>query len=382
MAVTAWHPGPVTHAPTLPAPRFSDPADAPALRWGVLAPGWIAANFARAVHAHTTQRIVAVGSRTASRAAEFAARFEIPRAHGSYDAVLLDPEVDVVYIASPHSEHREQALAAIASGKHVLVEKAFTRNAAEAREVVAAARSAGVFAMEAMWSRYLPHTDVLRQLLDDGALGQVRHVRADFGSRADVDPGHRLLDPALAGGVLLDLGVYPLAFASFVARHSGAGELPRAVVGPQAAAAGPSGGSTVALRPDGLQVTGELAATGVDAQVSIQAAVGPLHASLFTTMFAETPQTALVAGSTGRVELGPQFFAPTSLTLHQGGGTATWDDNRVQGLDGLCFQAAALARYVTEGLGESPLQPLDETIAVLETADAVRAALGVRYPGE
>lgn len=374
----------MTHAPTLPQPRFPDPAAAPPLRWGLLAPGWIASNFARALHSHSSQRIVAVGSRTGSRAEEFAARFEIPRAHEGYDAVLEDPRVDVVYVASPHSEHRDHALAAIAAGKHVLVEKAFTRNASEAREVVAAARSAGVFVMEAMWSRYLPHTDVLRQLFDDGALGQVRHVRADFGSRADVGPGHRLLDPALAGGVLLDLGVYPLAFASFVARHSGLGRLPSAVTRSSSSAGAPS--STSAASPtgprEGLQVTGELATTGVDAHVSIQAAVGGMHAALFTSMLAQSPQTALVAGTEGRAETGPQFFAPTSLTVHLEGGVATWDENVVRGLDGLCFQAAALARYVTEGLGESPLQPLEETIGVLEVVDAVRAELGVRYPGE
>ncbi|MDQ2624839.1 MAG: Gfo/Idh/MocA family oxidoreductase [Actinomycetota bacterium] len=351
----------MTAALSLPSPRHPDPTDAPALRWGIIAPGWIASHFARAIHAQSTQRAVAVGSRTLARAEEFAARFEIPRAHGGYDAVLADPDVDVVYVASPHSEHRDQALAAIAAGKHVLVEKAFTRNAAEAREVIEAARAAGVLVMEAMWSRYLPHTDVVRQLLDDGALGDVHRVEADFGSRAEVGPDHRLLDPALAGGVLLDLGVYPLAFASFVARHSGAGALPTG---------------------EGLQVTGELAPTGVDAQVSVQIAVGRLHASLFTTMLAETPQTALVAGSLARVSLGPKFYLPGPVTLSRGDASATWDQNRVTGLDGLAFQAAALARFVAEGRTESPLEPLDETLAILETADAIRSAIGVRYPGE
>lgn len=351
----------MTTALSLPHPRHPDPADAPALRWGILAPGWIASNFARAVHTHTAQRVVAVGSRSASRAEEFAARFEIPRAHEGYEAVLADREVDAVYVASPHSEHREQALAAIAAGKHVLVEKAFTRNAAEAREVIAAGRAAGVLVMEAMWSRYLPHVDVLRQLLDDGALGDVHRVEADFGSRAQVPPTHRLLDPALAGGVLLDLGVYPLAFASFVARHAGAGPLPAGA---------------------GLQVAGALAPTGVDAQVSLQIAVGHLHAALFTTMLAETPQTATVSGSLARVALGHKFYAPGPLTLTRGTETVTWDENRIVDLDGLAFQAAALARFVAEGRTESPLQPLAETLEILEVADAARATLGVRYPHE
>jgi len=357
-SLRACHSGSVTL--TLPAPRHPDPAEAPGLRWGILAPGWIASNFARAVHSHSSQRVVAVGSRSRARAEEFASRFEIPRAFEGYESVLDDPEVEVVYVASPHSEHREQALAAIAAGKHVLVEKAFSRSAAEAREVVEAGSAAGVLVMEAMWSRYLPHMDVLRQLLEDGALGAVHRVEADFGSRAEVGPEHRLLDPALAGGVLLDIGIYPLAFASFVARHSGAGRLP----------------------VEGLQVAGALAPTGVDAQVSIQLALGSLHASLFTTMLAETPRRALVAGSRARVDLGQSFYQPGPVTLTRGGESASWDENLVQGLDGLAFQAAALARFVAEGRTESPLQPLEETVAVLEVADAVRAELGVRYPGE
>jgi predicted dehydrogenase len=350
----------------LPAPRFPDPADAPPLRWGILAPGWIAGMWAETVLANTNQRIVAAGSRSAERAARFAAQHGIERSYGSYAQLVEDPEVDVVYVASPHSEHREQALLAIAAGKHVLVEKAFTRNAAEAAEVVAAARAAGVFVMEAMWTRYLPHTDVVRQLLDDRALGDVHLVTGDFGVLADPDPTHRLLNPELAGGVLLDLGIYPLAWAQLVAGHAGG-----------------AGATALAVEPASIQATGVLAPTGVDAQALVQLGwASGVQAQVFTTMLGATAQTGTVTGSRARLELGGEFFTPTSVTMVAGDERVTWDDNRITGHAGLCFQAAALARYVAEGRTESPLQPLDETVAVLRTADEVRRQLGVVFPGE
>ena len=184
---------------TLPEPRTPDPADAPALRWGILAPGHIAGHWATALREHTRQRLVAIGSRSPERAAAFARDHGVDRVHSSYEALVGDPAVDAVYVASPHSHHRDHALLALRAGKHVLVEKAFTRNAAEARELVAAASQAGLLLMEAMWTRYLPHMDVVRRALEDGLLGDVHRIVADYGVRAEHDPSHRLLDPALAG---------------------------------------------------------------------------------------------------------------------------------------------------------------------------------------
>ncbi|MFI2754055.1 Gfo/Idh/MocA family protein [Cellulomonas sp. P22] len=343
----------------LPTPRDADPLLAPKLRWGIVAPGWIAGRFTTTVHAHTGQRVVAVGSRSVERGEAFAREHGVDRVHPSYEQLVEDPDVDVVYVASPHSHHREQALLAIAAGKHVLVEKAFTRNAAEAREVVAAARAAGVLLMEAMWSRYLPHADVVRRLLEDGAVGDVRLVTGDYGVRTDPPAGHRLLDPALAGGVLLDLGIYPLSFASFVARHAGLGA------------------------PTAVHAAGLLAPTGVDAQATVLLDhSGGAQAQVFTSMLTETSRTGSVAGSAGRIELGPDFYAPASVTLVADGRRLVWDEDPLRGHDGLCYQAAALARYVGEGRTESPWQPLDETVAVLETADEVRRQLGVVLPGE
>ena len=339
---------------SLPIARTADPMDAPSIRWGILAPGRIAGSFADALARQTRGRVVAVGSRSLDRAQAFAARHAADRAYASYEQLVADPEVDAVYVASPHSEHAAQALLAIEAGKPVLVEKPFTRNAVEADRVARAARSAGVLAMEAMWTRFLPQTDVIRQLLADGALGEVITVLADHGQIFDVDPSSRLFDPALAGGALLDLGIYPLSFASLV-------------LGP----------------PDSVVAAGSLTDTGVDAQVTMVLTRGQAQAGLNTTLLAKTPTTASISGTLAALELAGPFYAPGEMTL-----TATDGRRLVRPVDpvlghlGMSFEAAHLATLITQGATESPLLTLDETISVLRTIDDVRHRLGVRFPGE
>ncbi|MCU1576058.1 MAG: oxidoreductase [Leifsonia sp.] len=335
----------------LPQPRFPDPRDAPSLRWGILAPGAIANDFVDSLRAHTGQRVVAVGSRNADRAAAFAARHEIARSYGSYEELVADPEVDVVYVASPHSEHTAHALLAIGAGKHVLVEKPMAATAAEAQEIVDAARAAGVFAMEAMWTRYLPQTDIARQLLEAGALGEVRVVTADFGGAAEFDPTSRMFDPRLAGGALLDIGVYPVSFASFA---MGA--------------------------PTSVIASGELAPTGVDAQAAL-ILTGPTGAQalLSTSVLARTPWTASIAGTLGRIDIHSPFWCASGVTVHDidGNFIGTWrDESGRPDRQGMCYQAAALARYVAAGLTESPLHSLDETVSIIATIDEARRQLG------
>ena len=339
---------------SFPTSRVPDPMAAPPLRWGVLAPGGIAGAFVDAIHRNTRQRLVAVGSRSQERAQAFARSHGGERAYGSYEQLVSDPDVDAVYVASPHSEHRAQALLAIAAGKPVLVEKAFARNAAEAQEVADAARRQGVLAMEAMWTRYLPQTDVMAQLIADGALGTVTTVLADHGQHFVEDPASRLFDPDLAGGALLDLGVYPVSFASFVL------------------------GS-----PDTITATGSLTGTGVDAQVSIALAAGDAQATINTTLLARTPTRASISGTSATIEVSGPFYGPAVLTLTSN------DDRRlvresdpITGHHGLCFEAAHLATLVAEGATESSLLPLDETVSVMRTLDEVRRQIGVEYPGE
>ncbi len=338
----------------LPPARTPDPSDAPTLRWGVLAPGRIAGAFVDAVRRHTRQRVVAAGSRSAERAAAFAAEHGIDRAHSSYDQLVADPEVDIVYVAAPHSRHRALALLAIAAGKHVLVEKPFARNASEAAEVIAAARSAGVAAMEAMWTRFLPQSDVIRQLLADGVLGEVTTVLADHGQYFDVDPTSRLFAPELAGGAMLDLGVYPVSFAS-----------------------------SVLGTPDAVTAVGDRTGTGVDAQVSMVLVSGAAQACLNTNLRARTPTTASISGTAARLEIGDPFYAPAPFTVtSRTGEVLARDRDPVTNHLGMCYEAAHLATLVAEGRTESPLYPLDETVGVLGTIDEVRRQVGVAYPGE
>lgn len=329
-----------------------DPRSAPAVRWGILGAGGIASVFTEAVTAHTQSAVVAVGSRAQGRADEFAARHAIGRAHGSYESLVADPEVQVVYVASPHSEHLEHALLAIAAGKHVLVEKAFTVNAAEAERVLDAARAAGVFVMEAMWTRFLPHVVVMRDVLARGEIGEPVGVIADHGQNMGHHPAtHRLHDRELAGGALLDLGVYPVSFA-----HDLFGA------------------------PDRVRAVGALTPTGVDGQVSIALGFAAVQASLHTTLHANTATTAVVFGTHGRMEIEGRFYAPTRFTVVRDDGRRWTYDGIVDA--GMQYEAAEVARCVTEGLSESPLMTWQGTLDVMRTMDEIRHQIGLVYPSE
>lgn len=338
---------------SLPQPRTPEPADAPPLRWGVLAPGGIARTFTRAVHGRTSQRVVAAASRSHERAQAFANEFGVSRAYGSYRDLVVDDDVDAVYVSSTHNAHLELALLAIRAGKHVLVEKPAGFSAGEAQHMSDAARDAGVFLMEAMWTRYLPHMDVARQLLESGALGDVRLVTADFGVRAPYDPASRMYDPAKAGGSLLDLGVYPISFAQFA--------LPALNHDPR------------------IHVAGSLSPTGSDAQVSlILEADASSHALVHVGVEARTPWTATISGTAGRIEIDTPFWSPSALTFFPEGG----EPERYPGHptitdgDGMAFEAAAFARYIADGLDDSPLHPFSEAVATLQIIDEARRQLG------
>lgn len=345
----------------LPASTVPDPATAPALRWAVIGPGGIARHFSRTLHAATASRVVAAASRSRDRAKAFAADVLGPDAASSsispFDsipAMLEAGGVDAVYVASPHAQHAEHALAAIEAGFPVLVEKAFARNAAEARQVLDAARARGVLAMEAMWTRFLPQSDVLRQVVSAGMLGELVLVRADHGQHFDVDDSHRLRAPELAGGALLDLGVYPLSFAQMLL-----GDL------------------------SDLAATGSLTSTGVDADAIVLArGASGAHAILDSTQRTRTATTAEVAGTHGTARLSGPFYAPGSLTvsLHDGR-TATFEHPGHRDR-GMAYEAAEFARRFTAGETESPLMPWSDTLSVMEAMDEVRAQLGVVFPGE
>ncbi|GEL95304.1 Gfo/Idh/MocA family protein [Cellulomonas composti] len=332
--------------------RTEDPRTAPPIRWGILGPGRIASAFADAVAQHTRAQLVAVGSRHRDRAQRFATAHGIPTTHVGYDRLVEDPHVDVVYVATPHSQHLEHALLAIRAGKHVLVEKAFTRNTGEAEQVFAAAREAGVFVMEAMWTRFLPHVAALHQVIDAGEIGEIVSLTADHGQPMAFDPASRLYAPELAGGALLDLGVYPVSFA-----HDLLGV------------------------PDRVHAIGALTSTGVDGQISIVLEYGErAQASLSTTLWAKTPTVAHISGTEGYVEVAGNFYGPSSFRVQRLDGRVWTFDQ--PGTKGLQYEAAEVARRVAAGEVESPRMSWQGTLDVMRTLDEVRRAVGVVYPGE
>jgi len=319
------------------------------IRWGFLGAGGIAAAMAADLH-HGNNTLYAVAARDADRAAAFAARFGASHSHGDYRAVIEDPDVDIVYVATTHPFHREQALMAIDAGKPVLIEKPLTLNAAQAREVITSARDKGVFAMEAVWMRANPLILKAQEMVARGVIGDVVSVHADFSIGLDFDPTHRLYDLANGGGALLDLGVYPMHFASMFLG-----------------------------RPDTQQVLGTLSPTGSDATVALQwgYASGAI-AQLRCATTALTPGRATIAGTAGSISVEPWFLNPERLVL-----TTRDGESRIDG-EGTAYgpQIEEVERCLREGLLESPLAPQADTIAILELIDQARADLGVRYPGE
>lgn len=342
----------------LPAPDVPDPRTAPALRWGVVSPGGIAGKFTASVHAGTVSRVVSVCSRSQERAERFAAEHgseETPiRAFDDLGAMLAAGGLDAVYVASPHAQHHELARPVLEAGIPVLVEKAFALNIRQAQDLLDLARERGVLGVEAMWTRFLPQMDVLAQVISSGMLGEVVTVCADHGQSFPVDPSHRLYAPELGGGALLDLGVYPISFAQAIL-----GDL-----------------SDLAIR-------GTLTSTGVDAELALvgRGARGG-RAVLTSTLRSRTPTEAWVAGTEGCARLSGPFYAPGTLTVELADGRTATFEHPGDGELGMAYEAAEVARCLAAGLTESPRMTWDDTLSVMATMDAVRAELGVVYPGE
>lgn len=323
------------------------------VRWGILGTGWMAGRFVSDLVRLPDAEVVAVGSRTEAAAVRFADRHAIPRAHGSWAGLLADDRVDVVYVATPHSTHHAAVVSCLDAGRPVLCEKPFTLNAAEAADLVARARSTGLFLMEAMWMRCVPAIRRLVELVRDGAVGEPRLLQADFGLVAPVDPGHRLRDPALGGGALLDLGVYPVTLAHLL-------------LGP----------------PESVTAVATLSPYGIDETTAMLLGhSGGALATLSCSIVADTPWTATVCGSAGRIELGRGFFRPAVMTLYPADGEPRLVEVPFEG-EGFVHEAVEVMRCLRAGLTESPLATAADTIAVLRTLDAVRARTGVRYQAD
>ncbi len=324
------------------------------VRWGILATGGIAERFTTDLLTLDDAEVVAVASRSEAPAKAFAERFGIPRAYGEWAGLFADEDVDVVYVATPHHAHRTAAGLALEAGKAVLCEKALTLNAREAAELVALARDRGLFLMEAMWMYCNPMIRRIAELVRDGAVGEVRTVQADFGLAGPFPADHRLRDPKTGGGALLDLGVYPVSFAQLLL-----GE------------------------PDSVQAHALLSPEGVDLNTGMLLGWSGTGASalLSCSIAADTPLTASVTGSLGRIDVPRGFFFPERFTLHREGAEP---EEFVAEADPHSFrhEAAEVTRCLRAGEKESPLVPLDGSLAVMRTLDAVRDRIGVRYPGE
>ncbi|KOX32421.1 MULTISPECIES: Gfo/Idh/MocA family protein [unclassified Streptomyces] len=324
------------------------------VRWGILATGGIAERFTTDLLTLDGAEVVAVASRSEAPARAFAERFGIPRAYGEWAGLFADADVDVVYVATPHHAHRAAAGLALEAGKAVLCEKALTLNAREAAELVALARDRGLFLMEAMWMYCNPLIRRIAELVRDGAVGEVRTVQADFGLAGPFGADHRLRDPKTGGGALLDLGVYPVSFAQLLL-----GE------------------------PDTVQAHALLSPEGVDLNTGMLLGWSGTGASalLSCSIAADTPLTASVTGSLGRIDVPRGFFFPERFTLHREGAEP---EEFVAEADPHSFrhEAAEVTRCLRAGEKESPLVPLDGSLAVMRTLDAVRDRIGVRYPGE
>jgi len=323
------------------------------IRWGILGTGNIANSFATGVATMPDAQLAAVGSRNQSTADAYGDRFKIPRRYASYTELVHDPEIDVVYIATPHSLHLENMLLCFEAGKPVLCEKPFTLNAAQARQAVAQARKHQLFAMEATWMRFTPLIVRLRELLADNIIGEIRMVNADFGIRVNFDPNFRLFNPELGGGGMLDVGIYPISLAQMI-------------LGTPA------------------QITGlaELGETGVDEQSAcVLSYTGGQLAVLHNAIRTETPQEATIAGTEGWIRIHSPWWMPEAMTIHKAGASPQQMDIPFTA-NGYTYEAAEVHRSLRTGKLESKLMPLDESVAILETMDALRKQWGMRYPVE
>ncbi|RED58592.1 Gfo/Idh/MocA family protein [Cohnella lupini] len=323
------------------------------VKWGIMGPGGISSSFAKdMIHAPGAE-LVAVGGRSKEKAEEFANRFGAARSYGSCEELATDPEVEIVYIGTLHPAHKENALTLIRGGKAILCEKPFTMSAAEAREIVELARERGVFVMEAMWTRHLPPIAKVRGWLREGRIGETRLLKAEFGFDAGWNPESRLLDPAKGGGTLLDAGIYPVSFASLVF-----GEQPSRILS-----------------------SAHIGETGVDEQFSLLFEYdGGRTASLQGAVRLWMNNDAWIYGTKGKIHV-PQFLFASEATLHVDGEEAeTFKDDRVA--QGYAFETIASMNAIREGRLESPIMPLDETIAIMGTLDAIRAQWNLKYPME
>lgn len=320
------------------------------IRWGILGTGFIAGLQTQDLkeNGFTVQ---AVGSRSLDSSKAFAEQHGIPTAHGSYEDLVSDPDVDVIYIATPHPMHHANALLALNAGKHVLVEKSFTMNAREAAEVTEAAAAKRLVALEAMWTRFLPHMVRIREIIASGTIGEVRKVVASHNQSLPQDPAHRLNDPALGGGALLDLGIYPISFAF-----------------------------DILGTPSTIHASASMTATGVDRQTAaIFEYDGGAQALVDCELDAASANRALVIGSKGWIDIEHTWYNPVPFTVFAQDGSVLERFDEPVNSRGMQFQAAELERLAAAGETAGTILPPSESVAIMAAMDEIRRQIGLSY---
>ncbi|MCB8944575.1 MAG: Gfo/Idh/MocA family oxidoreductase [Ardenticatenaceae bacterium] len=323
------------------------------INWGIIGPGNIAKKFATGLQVLPEARLLAVGSRSQATADAFGDQFDVPRRYDSYEALVNDADVQAVYVATPHHLHMDNTLLALEAGKAVICEKPFAINAAQAQKMVDKAREKGLFLMEAMWTRYLPIMVKLRELLAAKVIGEMRMITADFGYRASFNPQSRAFDPHLGGGGLLDVGIYPLSLAYMVLGQ-----------------------------PSRISSMAELGETGVDEQAAfVLGYEGGAMAVCTTAVRTNTPHEAFILGTNGRIKIPSPWWVGKSLTVSVNG----QPDEEIQPAfvgNGWNYEAEELMACLRAGKLESEIMPLDESLQIMGTMDAIRAQWGMKYPME
>ncbi|NOX89911.1 MAG: Gfo/Idh/MocA family oxidoreductase [Calditrichaeota bacterium] len=323
------------------------------IKWGIMGIGGIAHSFAEGLRFVKDAELTAVGSRDAEKARSFAQKFGVKYYHGSYEELVKNDRVRVVYISTPHGRHYEDILLCLEHGKAVLCEKSFTLNAKQAKEVIESARNKNLFLMEAMWTRFLPVMTKVKELLADGVIGEARLLTGGLGFNPTFDPKHRLFDPRLGGGALLDIGVYPIALSQWL---FGA----------------PSEMASMAF----------MGKTGVDEQVSmIFRYRDEKMANLYASLRSITPSETIITGTRGYLRIHGPIYRPAGITISVPGR----DDKLIKAQwvgNGYNYEAEEVVRCLREGKTESDIMPLKDTITIMEIMDALRAQWGFLYPNE
>lgn len=323
----------------------------PKFRWGIMGAGGISRTFASDLLHASRAELKAVTSRSKERSEQFAAEFNIPRAYDNYEDFVQDDEIDIVYIGTLHPMHKNGALQCLRAGKHVLCEKPIAMDAEEAAEMIRVARENNVFLMEAMWTRFLPSVVQVRKWLDEGAIGDVHMVTANFGFNIGWDPESRLLNKRLGGGALLDAGIYPISFASMV----------------------------FGQQPNMIQSSSHIGTLDVDERFSVLFGYeGDRTAMLNSAVRLKLVNEAIIYGTKGHIRV-PEFLAAKAAYLHRDDG-ASLEFKAPRNLHGFIYEIEEVMDCIQEGRNESQIMPLDESLAIMKTLDAVRGQWGLEYP--